>query len=1162
MWFPIGPDFVCNPINLDRVRLSRRNEAGAQAAIVSISVGPHRGGAGSRPIYIVAAPNTRGRATGSIFRSDDDGASWTPCLEDFLRSNVFKGNMSAVAAHPSDDGKVYAATDGGYLLVSSDWGASWITQPIHNPPETFIQDLVVVPGTSGANTVLFVAGGQRVLYSPFDGNGWGVVFDGGPGAMVRLSRSLWPNQSLYMLCANPTSASTTSGIYYCTPHDPSGAAPTFTLQPGSATLPAFANQQVTIGRIDCCQNGRIYAYLINGGTATAVDFVTAQGPLDTLHSPLAAGSLPTPDFNAPYWGLSLAITPNSAGSAPGPGNNDVLLIGTIGLWRSADGGRSWQQAPSIPHADLHAFAFGDPPAGTTVPPTFLGCDGGIARSYRIADPGLATLPTPMASDYGDGITPAPPATQSWLWENMNHQLNAVAGERYASPPNYTALSYLASQDTSVSKGNGSLGFRQVHDLNGDGRAVAAAYSPNGVVLWTLNGSPFLLWRTLDDGTMNPSTVAVTVGSGPDRPDYADTDPAIPYIRYGIDAGGNCIAGVRTNSGRNLVMRIDATGQGIPIHADFPVTVSALLLQVALDPGSPAIYCTTIDNRVFYTPDLNGSTGWQDISANLPTGVNFLDGIAVNRSSEAFVIANTTSGTLLFSVSTSGAWTAQLIASPPTEDALRSNVILVADPDSGDRLYLAQGRKVYQLDRTSPNNWATTDLSDFSLGSSGGLAGNYINDLWAGKMGTRTLLRATLSPRGIWEREVNALSGSPTVYLRNHPADLGWAKPGPEGSPSPFGTAAGWLGHWQSPDIKVEMAQPAAPTGVQYQTDPEYANPLTSQLEHDAFDMLRSDASSMTVGRTARVHVQIHQRNYVAAAGLRVWVLFCEASLLTNPLPSTFWSRFHSDGTIDDTSPLTGGWTAVGPSRSLDAPGPSVTSPAVVSWDWPAASSIGGGSHYCLVAIVHGPTPYNVTSQATGVTFDAIVPTNTQLGQRNVIWLAPGSTPTPPVPWTGEPNTERFMLRFHNPYEGVVKSDIVFYAPALPKSAKFSLRFVGKSAQLISTGVTRQGHGRKLTKQQLSLLGEILKERAETGVHFEPDHHGVIHIDGLKLPSRFVGTLVFEVVFPAKLKPGSNYTIEAIQRVVDLKGHTTVGGITIQLAGPPRREKMVVNASGE
>ncbi|HKO08604.1 MAG TPA: hypothetical protein VJ487_12890, partial [Alphaproteobacteria bacterium] len=617
-------------------------------------------------------------------------------------------------------------------------------------------------------------------------------------------------------------------------------------------------------------------------------------------------------------------------------------------------------------------------------------------------------------------------------------------------------------------------------------------------------------------------------------------------------------GVLTASGRKLVIRIDASGTVTPIHSDFPSTSEPLI--IALDPGSTTAYASTEDGRIFYTPDPDGAAGWTDLSSGRPMGVAEVYGLTVSQGSTAFAIAGMSgSQPALYSVSTVGVWTAQGLVPAPAESTGDYNVRLLADPDLATRLYLAQGRVVYQLDSAGGASWNVTDLSDFGLSGAGGLPGGYINDLWVGKAGSHKLLRATVPMRGLWEREVDppAAAGS-TVYLRKHPADLGWITPTAEGMPSPFGTSAGSLGHWLSPDIKVENALSGAPAGYEYQTDPEYPGILTppTQLDHVAFDMLRSDASGMTPGRAAHVHVQVHNRDFTAAGNLSVWLIFCNAASMVPALPTGFWSRFHPDGTIDTATPLTGGWTAVGDPRALGAPAPNATAPAVVSWDWPQATTIAASSHYCLFAIVHGPTPYSAADQvaATGAdptSVDALVPLVTQLGQRNVFWLPPGAPPGPPIPWLGEPGVAMIALGFHNPLRSPVTAALLLDGAILPKAAQLAVMAVGASARLLAAGKPRVGTRLPLgAAERVRLLPAGERDDDDRGFHLRADLNHRAELEGVALPAHARGTLVVAVRLPEKMEHGARYTVDVVQRVRDGKGRVITGGAQLLLGAGP------------
>jgi len=326
-------------------------------------------------------------------------------------------------------------------------------------------------------------------------------------------------------------------------------------------------------------------------------------------------------------------------------------------------------------------------------------------------------------------------------------------------------------------------------------------------------------------------------------------------------------------------------------------------------------------------------------------------------------------------------------------------------------------------------------------------------------------------------------------------------------------------------------------------------------------MLRSDASGMTPGRAARVHIQVRNRDYAGAGGLSVWPIFNDCALMVPALPAGFWNRFHPDGTIDTTAPIGNGWTAVGGPRALEAPGPSATSPMAVSWDWPQASVIAANSHFCIFAVVHGPGAYAIAAQvaasgADPTSVDALVPRVPQLGQRNVIWLPPGAPPGPPIPWHGEPGVAMVALRFHNPLPREVIAAFDFTGVALPEFAHLTIGAAGRSARLLLQGKVSRGEGQEPFQDERARFAALEKHED----HDRDDRHlhlhavgGRVHLSGVPLPEGAGGLLVVAVRLPRGVALERARAVDAVQQVEDGKGGRIVGGAKLIVGGGPYLE---------
>jgi hypothetical protein len=149
-WFPIGPDGVFAPRDINFKRLSRRNELGRQGLVYSIAIDP----TDASTLYTTEAPTSGGN---SAFRSDDDGASWVPIVDALQQTDPGGVNPSCVAVHPLTDGTVYLGTFSGRVYTSPDTkGNTWAAPFAIGSP---VFKLVVDPGNASdpATTVVYAA---------------------------------------------------------------------------------------------------------------------------------------------------------------------------------------------------------------------------------------------------------------------------------------------------------------------------------------------------------------------------------------------------------------------------------------------------------------------------------------------------------------------------------------------------------------------------------------------------------------------------------------------------------------------------------------------------------------------------------------------------------------------------------------------------------------------------------------------------------------------------------------------------------------------------------------------------------------------------------------------------------------------------------------------
>ncbi len=591
-WYPVGPDFVFAPRNPGYRRLSRGNELGRQGLANCIAIDP------TNPsiIYVVDRPSNGGAA---VFRSSDGGSSWTCISDTLLRQTDPRVDPIWIAVNPMHPDTLYLGTfeDAG-LYISPDGGESWgHKKPVTGRLHELVVD--ARHASDLQQTRLLVATESGVYFSDDSGDTWDARVTGDAYSLTAHTPSTgtahfyagvkskglhyttdptatWTNLNdqaiglpafvpgdgvnqednfhhilvavcradpnrVYAWIAKPKGPKNdrpyvTEGLY--TTSSPTTAwtkvqPPTTTLQAGvtkhdkeQACTPVSMTgigQGIVLTVGDGAQAENVGVTSVTSTTFTAV--------FGKDHAAGATVKVNQPDPAQGWYNYVLAIAPNS----PGNGKDDILFFGRIEVFRSIDGGVTWDMEPwdyaahrgNGFHADQHSFAFVDGGPGT-IPEVYLGSDGGISKSTAYCDPkfDFATLIT----DHNEGSVVA----DTGLHQNLDHGKQCSALNQYTSHSKMSALSYIGCQDTGVNGGVKTLGWRGLADA--DGGAIAIAPGTDGVVVWGNLGSPFYMRMWNDTGDFRPTRREVTLGSS-----------SGPFVKttsnYEIDASDRCITGM-------------------------------------------------------------------------------------------------------------------------------------------------------------------------------------------------------------------------------------------------------------------------------------------------------------------------------------------------------------------------------------------------------------------------------------------------------------------------------------------------------------------------------------------------------------------------------------------------------------------------------------------
>ena len=329
------------------------------------------------------------------------------------------GRIRSLVIHPTNTQKIWAGSVSGGIWTTSDGGASW--NPVNDYQQNMIISSLVIDPT---NSNVMYAGTGESVYANLTANisqGAGVFksTDGGttwtrlPSTDPALDQS-W--EFVNRLAVHPTNgniilAATEFGIWR------SADAGTTWTRINSDTVrdirfnPADGNKAV--GGVT---DGTVRVSSDAGLTFATVTVVTGGRRVETVYAPsnpsIVYASVDRNNgevYRSTNGGLSwtLQSTPAHVGSQGfhdntiwvAPNDPNLVVIGGVDLYRSADGGSSftkistWQSSPPSPHADHHVIVSDPGYNGTTNRRIYNTSDGGVYKADDIlAATASATAP--------------------------------------------------------------------------------------------------------------------------------------------------------------------------------------------------------------------------------------------------------------------------------------------------------------------------------------------------------------------------------------------------------------------------------------------------------------------------------------------------------------------------------------------------------------------------------------------------------------------------------------------------------------------------------------------------------------------------------------------------------------------------------------------------
>jgi photosystem II stability/assembly factor-like uncharacterized protein len=598
-----------------------------------------------------------GGAQGGVWKTSDGGQSWSPLTdgEDSLA-------IGALALDPSDPDTIYAGTgepnhscgsySGAGILRSTDAGTSWTLIGQTPFADTSIAKIVVHPSIP---TILWAA------------NTWGT---GGFGCTVQSgSYGVWQSVDgganwTLVLGAGQTFTDGSTLELIISPSDPNrlwagvSRSGLWTSSNGGTTWTRIAGglPSANIGRIDLAVHPANASILYAGfenrsngsylGTWESTDggsSWTAMGE----PGPVSCMGFDLPDVCGTLCGYTLPLELDPDGD---------LWLGGVGLARSGDGARTWQDVcPDDVHVDQHAFAVA---ADGSV---WLGNDGGV---FRTTD---------------DGTT----------WTNHNDGLSLA--QFYAGAALHPTLADFAVAGT---QDNGPVLFDASTSwtflLEGDG-AFSGFDASSPDTTWYASAQRLDIHKTTDGGvTMVPATDGLDdVGTG--NAAFIAPFAICPHDSDVLVAGADNVWRSDDAAASWSSNSPDPLGPGVAITVAFAPS----------DTTCSTYFVSTSSDNLWRTTD--GGSSWDEISGGAfnrqvnDLGVDPTDADVVYAALAGF------SGSHLYkstnALDPAPSWTASDTGIPDTP----ANAVLI-DPETPGVVYLGTDLGIFRSEDTG-GSWA-------------------------------------------------------------------------------------------------------------------------------------------------------------------------------------------------------------------------------------------------------------------------------------------------------------------------------------------------------------------------------------------------------------------------------------------------------------------------
>ncbi len=548
------PDPVAYADGWRKVRSMQRASTGRSAANwtaigptswLSTSYNPGNG----RVNVIAEDPNTpttlyAGTPSGGLWRSTDNGLSWSALFSDLPSLGV-----SGIAIDPVN-GTIYVATGDGDgtdtysmgVIKSTDNGATWVT--------TGLDWLTAQVRTT--NTLRMHPTDPQTLFCASSHGLWKTSDGGAIWAKVAEGR-------FRDVAFKPTDPTV---VYACTDQFFRSTDGGSTFNPITLGLPLAAD--VNRMRIGVTAADPTMVYVVAGRQDDAgyqgLYRSTNSGTSFSLrsNSPNLFGYYEngTDAGGQSWYDMAIVVSPTNA---------QQVHVGGVNVWRSSDGGITWEvkshwSYPSIfgyTHADIHHLGI----VGNRL---YVGSDGGVFRSTSAGD----------------------------SWTDLSTGLNIAQLYRLGGSPDDAALILVGAQDNGCNLLDNS---NWTHVLGADG--MECAVTP---------GEPLVMYGMQQNGGLFRSDDGFATYFNVSWPVSEEGGWVTPFA---IDPNNNDVLW----AGYKNIWRSDDRGQSWTQKSSFSVTRNVQALALAPSQAGVIYYADDLTMRL----STNNGTSWQVIGTTLP-----------------------------------------------------------------------------------------------------------------------------------------------------------------------------------------------------------------------------------------------------------------------------------------------------------------------------------------------------------------------------------------------------------------------------------------------------------------------------------------------------------------------------------------------------------------